>query len=125
MCAENLVFGFSSEKPELAIIIHPLSKKYITEIDEINEKIGDRIFLWKGDITTLQVDAITNAANSGLLGCFQPHHNCIDNAIHSASGLALRNACHEIMTKQDKMEKAGGAVRLSALLCYFIKLYLH
>lgn len=86
-----------------------LSKKQITGIDEIHEIIGPRIFLWKGDITTLQADAITNAANSDMLGCFQPHHNCIDNAIHSASGLALRNACHEIMTNQGTKEETGGA----------------
>lgn len=56
-----------------------------------------KIFLWQGDITRLAVDAIVNAANSKMLGCFIPLHNCIDNAIHSAAGIQLRNACDEIM----------------------------
>ena len=52
-----------------------------------------RIVLWQGDITRLNADAIVNAANSALLGCFIPCHRCIDNAIHSAAGLQLRAAC--------------------------------
>ncbi|MBR4611361.1 MAG: macro domain-containing protein, partial [Kiritimatiellae bacterium] len=52
--------------------------------------------LWRGDITRLRTDAIVNAANDALLGCFAPLHGCIDNAIHSAAGLQLRNACAEI-----------------------------
>lgn len=57
---------------------------------------GD-ITRWQGDITRLRVDGIVNAANSALLGCFGPLHYCIDNAIHSAAGLQLRNECAEIM----------------------------
>ena len=48
-------------------------------------KNGSKLFLWRGDITGLWVDAIVNAANDGMLGCFQPLHNCIDNVIHSAA----------------------------------------
>jgi len=51
----------------------------------------------QADITRLQVDAIVNAANSQMLGCFQPLHACIDNAIHSAAGLQLRQECNDIM----------------------------
>ncbi|MBR4564140.1 MAG: protein-ADP-ribose hydrolase [Paludibacteraceae bacterium] len=51
----------------------------------------------QADITRLQVDAIVNAANSQMLGCFQPLHACIDNTIHSAAGLQLRQECNEIM----------------------------
>ena len=69
----------------------------------------DRLVLWKGDITTLAADAIVNAANSKLLGCFVPHHRCIDNAIHSAAGIQLRLACHEIMNKQSHDEPPGQA----------------
>ena len=58
---------------------------------------GDRISIWQGDITRLQVDAIVNAANSRMLGCFVPCHGCIDNAIHSAAGLRLREACSRYM----------------------------
>lgn len=72
-------------------------------------KNADRIALWKGDITRLYVDAIVNAANSQMLGCFVPCHGCIDNAIHSAAGIQLRNECAEIMERQGHEEPAGGA----------------
>lgn len=68
-----------------------------------------RIALWQGDITRLSADAIVNAANSALLGCFIPCHRCIDNAIHSAAGLQLRDACNRIMRAQGHPEAAGGA----------------
>lgn len=71
---------------------------------------GDpRLCLWKGDITRLAVGAIVNAANSALLGCFQPCHSCIDNVIHTYSGVQLRIACNEIMQKQGHEEPVGQA----------------
>ena len=87
-----------------------LSKKEITSIEDIktieesNLKNADRICLWKGDITTLKVDSIVNAANSQGLGCFIPCHKCIDNAIHSASGISLRLECNEKMQSIKKLE---------------------
>ena len=57
------------------------------------KSFGDKISVWQGDITRLQVGAIVNAANSQMLGCFHPCHGCIDNAIHSAAGIELREAC--------------------------------
>lgn len=72
-------------------------------------KADGRIFLWQGDITTLRCDAIVNAANSALLGCFQPCHSCIDNAIHTFSGVQLRIKCNEIMTAQGCEEPVGTA----------------
>ena len=60
-------------------------------------EVGNGISVIQADITRLQVDAIVNAANSQMLGCFQPLHACIDNAIHSAAGLQLRQECNEIM----------------------------
>lgn len=57
----------------------------------------DGISLFKGDITTLNADAIVNAANSAMLGCFRPLHNCIDNAIHSAAGIQVRLDCNAVM----------------------------
>ena len=69
----------------------------------------NRISLWQGDITRLDADAIVNAANSQLLGCFRPGHNCIDNVIHSAAGLQLREECAEIMRRQGHEEPAGQA----------------
>lgn len=67
------------------------------------------IALWQGDITKLKVDAIVNAANNRLLGCFHPNHNCIDNAIHSMAGIQLRLECNEIMKKQNYLEQSGKA----------------
>ena len=68
-----------------------------------------RLVLWQGDITQLKVDAIVDADNSSLLGCFAPCHGCIDNAIHSAAGLQLRDECARIMRKQGRPEPAGRA----------------
>ncbi len=69
----------------------------------------ERLILWQGDITTLQCDAIVNAANSQMLGCFSPCHGCIDNIIHTMAGVQLRLACHEIMQKQGYEEPTGHA----------------
>lgn len=68
-----------------------------------------RMLLWQGDITRLGVDAIVNAANSQMLGCFVPCHGCIDNAIHSAAGIELRLACAELMEAQGAPEPTGAA----------------
>lgn len=68
-----------------------------------------RIALWQGDITRLAADAIVNAANAALLGCFIPCHRCIDNAIHSAAGLQLREACAALMEVQGHPEETGTA----------------
>lgn len=67
------------------------------------------IALWQGDITTLKVDAIVNAANSGMCGCFSPLHNCIDNIVHSRSGIQLRLYCADMMRKQGHEEATGKA----------------
>lgn len=65
--------------------------------------------LWQGDISTLRADAIVNAANHQLLGCFQPTHVCIDNIIHTKAGPQLRNDCATIMSIQGKDELTGSA----------------
>ena len=67
------------------------------------------ISLWQGDITRLRVDAIVNAANAQMLGCFHPLHGCIDNAIHSAAGVQLREECHRLMLQQGHLEPTGQA----------------
>ncbi|MEM6801785.1 MAG: protein-ADP-ribose hydrolase, partial [Bacteroidota bacterium] len=67
------------------------------------------IALWKGDITQLSIDAIVNAANHHMMGCFQALHNCIDNAIHSRAGVQLRDDCYTIMQKQEALEPTGDA----------------
>ena len=82
----------------------------ITEIEDLNPvKADKRLFLWKGDITTLKCDAIVNAANSQMLGCFQPMHGCIDNFIHTYAGVQLRLKCNELMQKQGYEEPTGQA----------------
>ena len=94
----------------------------LQEIPSVKEQYGserplaDRISLWQGDITRLQVGAIVNAANSQMLGCFVPCHGCIDNAIHSAAGIELREACSRYMNQKrrergrDYEEPTGQAV---------------
>ena len=59
---------------------------------------ADRISIWKGDITRLAADAIVNAANSQMLGCFIPNHHCIDNCIHTFAGIQLREECSRHMS---------------------------
>ena len=71
--------------------------------------LDSRLVLWRGDITTLKIDAIVNAANSALRGCFVPCHSCVDNIIHSVSGIQLRLACDRIMNEQGHDEPTGKA----------------
>lgn len=71
--------------------------------------LDSRLVLWRGDITTLKIDAIVNAANSALRGCFVPCHSCVDNIIHSVSGIQLRLACDKIMNEQGYDEPTGKA----------------
>lgn len=85
------------------------------DIKTVREQYGsqmeyaDRISIWQGDITGLSADAVVNAANSQMLGCFYPCHGCIDNAIHSAAGIGLRQECAKIMKLQRHEEPVGGA----------------
>jgi O-acetyl-ADP-ribose deacetylase (regulator of RNase III) len=85
-----------------------IAEKGITSIDDL-QPVRENLYIWRGDITTLKVDAIVNAANSALLGCFVPCHACIDNAIHTFAGVQLRLECAGIMKKQDKPEQTGKA----------------
>lgn len=71
------------------------------------DAVLSRIALWQGDITLLAADAIVNAANSQMLGCFVPGHHCIDNAIHTFAGIELRLACAELMQAQGHEEPTG------------------
>ena len=83
-------------------------RKGITNIADL-EPVQEGIYLWQGDITTLKCGAIVNAANSQMLGCFQPCHGCIDNAIHTYSGVQLRCKCNELMKEQGFDEPTGQA----------------
>lgn len=97
------------------------ARKGITDIADL-EPVQKGIYLWQGDITTLKCDAIVNAANSQMLGCFNPCHGCIDNAIHTYAGVQLRNACYELMTAQGHEEPTGQAkiTRAYNLPCQYV-----
>ncbi|RCW63146.1 protein-ADP-ribose hydrolase [Saliterribacillus persicus] len=96
-----------------------LKEKSVIEVEQLNTvrdlvsnnlfNQSDKFILWQGDISLLQTDAIVNAANKYLLGCFQPLHSCIDNAIHSVAGPLLREDCKTIISIQDRVEKTGDA----------------
>ena len=82
--------------------------KGITDVADLTP-VQPGLYLWQGDITTLKCDAIVNAANSGMTGCYIPNHRCIDNAIHTYAGVELRLACAELMAKQGHPEPTGQA----------------
>ena len=84
------------------------AKKGITDIQDL-PPMQPGLYLWQGDITTLKCDAIVNAANSGLTGCYIPNHRCIDNAIHTYAGVELRLACEAIIRAQGHPEPTGRA----------------
>ena len=99
-----------------------LQEKGIVELDDCRDaihrvhqpvhrvRIGNtELLLWQGDITRLRVGAIVNAANAQMLGCFHPLHKCIDNAIHSAAGVQLREEYHRLMLQQGHLEPTGQA----------------
>ena len=84
------------------------ARKGITDLTDL-KPVQPGVYLWQGDITTLKCDAIVNAANRQMLGCFYPCHGCIDNAIHTYAGVQLRAACAKIIQKQGHEEQPGRA----------------
>ena len=98
-----------------------LMQKGITDINTLLP-VKKNIYLWKGDITTLKCDAIVNAANSAMTGCYEPCHSCIDNCIHTFSGIQLRAECDSLMKKQGFLEPTGNAKITGAynLPCKFV-----
>ena len=91
-----------------AYLREEIEKKGIADIAEL-APVQKSIYLWQGDITTLRCDAIVNAANAQMLGCFAPCHGCIDNAIHTFAGVQLRLACQRLMEEQGYEEPTGSA----------------
>ena len=91
-----------------AFLKKEMERKGIVDITALTP-VQNRIFLWKGDIATLQADSIVNAANSGMTGFYCPCHGCIDNAIHTFAGVQLRLECANIMEAQGYPEPAGQA----------------
>ena len=104
-----------------AYLQEELQKKHITDADSLPE-MQPGLCLWQGDITTLRCDAIVNAANSGMTGCYIPCHCCIDNCIHTYAGLQLRLECEALMQQQGYPEPAGRAklTRAWNLPCRYI-----
>ena len=98
-----------------------LMQKGITDINTLLQ-VKKNIYLWEGDITTLKCDAIVNAANSAMTGCYEPCHSCIDNCIHTFSGIQLRAECDSLMKKQGFLEPTGNAKITGAynLPCKFV-----
>ena len=98
---------------EDAFLREEARRKGVVTLDAIRQQeqpaAAGRLLLWQGDITRLATDGIVNAANAQLLGCFQPCHGCIDNAIHTQAGVRLRLACAELMRAQDGPEPVGRA----------------
>lgn len=84
------------------------TEKGIVQLSELSP-VNDNMYLWQGDITRLAADAIVNAANSKMTGCYCPCHNCIDNCIHTFAGVQLRLECAELMRQQGHDEPTGGA----------------
>jgi O-acetyl-ADP-ribose deacetylase (regulator of RNase III) len=101
-----ITLPYEIKKIQDEILQEDLKKKGTVSIEEMNE-VEDGIYLYQGDITRIKVDAIVNAANNKMLGCFVPLHNCIDNVIHSSAGLGLREECNSIMEKQGFDEPTG------------------
>lgn len=95
-------------KAEDEFLTNLIAEKGITDIADLNPAQSG-VYLWKGDITTLKCGAIVNAANSGMTGCWQPCHNCIDNCIHTFAGARLRYKCEQIMQAQGHEEPTGKA----------------
>ena len=93
-----------------ALLSGEWEERGVVDADSLPERPGHYgIVLWQGDITRLKADAIVDADNNRLLGCFVPCHGCIDNAIHSAAGLQLRDECHRLMEQQGRPEPTGQA----------------
>ncbi|WP_455136860.1 protein-ADP-ribose hydrolase [Thermophilibacter sp.] len=93
-----------------ALLSAERAERGVVDVADLPPTAADqRLVVWQGDITRLAADAVVNAANSALLGCFVPCHGCIDNAIHSAAGLRLRDECAALMRAQGHEEPAGHA----------------
>ena len=91
-----------------------LQEKGVVELNTCRDvaryvSTNKQLLVWQGDITRIKIDTIVNAANSQMLGCFHPLHKCIDNAIHSAAGIQLREECHQLMLQQGHEEPTGQA----------------
>lgn len=92
-----------------AYLKEEIRRKGITKLETLTPLKG-KLYLWRGDITTLKCDAVVDAASLLLLGCFRPNHDCVDNAIHTYAGLELRNYCAELMKNRGGILSTGQAI---------------
>lgn len=115
--------GLANERPAVKIsrefldvqdaFLSKFNTEGVTDFKSL-EPVSEQLYIWQGDITTLKIDAIVNAANAEMLGCLIPNHNCIDNIIHTKAGAELRLECAELMKKQGRKEAVGRAKITSA-----------
>jgi len=84
------------------------NERKLTSLNDL-EAVQPQLYVWQGDITSLAVDVIVNAANSEFIGCTRANHNCIDNIIHTRAGVGLRLACDAIIKAQGRKEPMGRA----------------
>ena len=114
----KLIWGYLNERPPAPVsdrFLELQDRLFLSESEERGVVDADAfsyeegLALWQGDITRLKIDAVVNAANSSLLGCFIPHHKCIDNVIHSRAGVQVRLDCSKIMGAQGEAEPPGCA----------------
>lgn len=115
----ELYRGLANVRPALPVsdeylavqdaMLSDLNRQHVTDLKDLKPIKGDNIFVWQGDITTLKIDAIVNAANSRFLGCMQANHDCIDNIIHTKAGVQVRLDCAEIIRQQGRNEGVGKA----------------
>ena len=116
---KNLLRGLMNVRPAAPISaqFQRIQDEYLREETERKgivpiadlKPVQKGLYLWRGDITRLKCGAIVNAANSGMTGCYQPCHSCIDNCIHTYAGIQLRNVCNELMEQQGYPEPTGQA----------------
>lgn len=93
---------YLSERAKEKGIVTPADIQTVAEALNSGHRHGDKLSIWQGDITRLEAEAIVNAANSQMLGCFVPMHTCIDNCIHTFAGVQLRYACSQYMNRMRK-----------------------
>ncbi|WP_184284707.1 protein-ADP-ribose hydrolase [Jeotgalicoccus coquinae] len=115
--------GLANERPAVKVsrefldvqdaFLSEYNAEDVTEFKSL-QPVQNQLYIWQGDITTLKIEAIVNAANAEMLGCLIPNHNCIDNIIHTKAGAQLRLECADIMNKQGRKEAVGRAKITSA-----------
>lgn len=115
--------GLANERPAVKVsrefldvqdaFLSEYNAENVTEFKSL-QPVQKQLYIWQGDITTLKIEAIVNAANAEMLGCLIPNHNCIDNIIHTKAGALLRLECADLMKRQGRKEAVGRAKITSA-----------